>query len=87
VNDIKVRLQELSVYSWFQKMDEVRQAVIIGVAFAGIGTLLHFHKMLTACDNEDWVTASKELQDSQWFHDVKDRGPRLVKQLLTGEWQ
>lgn len=87
VNDIKVRLHELSAYPWFQGMDEVRQAAIVNMSFAGIGTLLHFPHMIAAIARKDWKTAAEELMDSLYAKQVGERADRLSKQLLSGEWQ
>ncbi len=87
VNDIKQRIQELSEYAWFNGLDDIRKAAIVNMAFAGIGTLLHFHKMITALANKDWAVANTEMMDSMWSHQVGERANRLAKQILTGEWQ
>lgn len=87
VNDIKVRYAELSHYDWFVGLDDVRKAAIVNMAFAGIATLLNFHRMITALANKDWATANTEMMDSKWSRDVGERANRLAKQILTGEWQ
>ncbi len=87
VNDIKIRYKELGEFDWFNGLDDVRKAAIVNMAFAGISTLLHFHKMITALANKDWATANSEMMDSMWSHQVGERANRLAKQILTGEWQ
>lgn len=72
---------------WAHTLDEVRFAVLVNMAFAGIGTLLTFKKMLAAMERRDWSTAAKELLDSKYRRQVGMRAERLAKQLETGEWQ
>lgn len=42
-----------------------RQLALLDVAWAGIGTLDGFHRMLAAIDRDDWNTAAIELLDSR----------------------
>jgi hypothetical protein len=34
--------------------------------------------MKEALQNDDYITAAAEAQDSNWFNQVKNRGPRTV---------
>lgn len=86
VNDIKNRVKELGQFVWFRELDEIRQAFVINVAFAGIGTLMHFVHMLSALAKKDWTAAAQEFENSAYYKEVGERGPRLKQQLLTGEW-
>jgi lysozyme len=79
---------------WASDLDEARFGVLQNMGFnMGIGNvntgsgLLGFPKMLSAMQKGDWPTASAEMQDSQWYHQVGDRAKRLQQQILTGAWQ
>ena len=73
---------------WTEQLDEVRKAVLINMAFnMGIGGLLAFKKMLTACKSGNFKLAAKEMLDSKWKDQVGQRAFRLAKQMETGEWQ
>jgi lysozyme len=76
---------QISGYDWYQACDEVRQSVLIDLAFnMGLAKLLGFQHMLAACKVQDWGTAADELQNSTWFTQVGTRGPALVALLRNG---
>jgi lysozyme len=77
--------QELQRYDWYQKLDTVRQSVLLDMAYnMGIGGLLHFPHMLAAIAKSDWQTAHDEMLDSQYAKDVGNRAVVLSQMLLTG---
>lgn len=87
-NDVaKVRAQ-LAPYSWYQRLDPVRQGALENMAFnLGLHGLLHFPSMLNALANSNWQVAHDEALNSAWASKVGARATRLATQLLTGEWQ
>lgn len=87
-NRIEERTIRLSSYSWFRALDEVREAVILNMAYnLGVDGLLKFEKMLAAVEKKDWTAASFEMMNSSWASQVKDRAIRLSQQMLTGAWR
>lgn len=40
--------------------------------------------MKAALDENDYNKAADEMQDSLWFDQVKDRGPRMVNIMRNG---
>jgi lysozyme len=50
----------------------------------GLNKLKKFKKMKAALDVNDYNTAADEMEDSLWFDQVKDRGPRMVNIMRTG---
>ena len=77
--------QDLQRFDWYQKLDPVRQSVILDMAYnMGIGSLLHFPHMLAAIAKGDWQTAHDEMLDSQYARDVGNRAVVLSQILLTG---
>jgi len=75
----------LSGYAWFQRLDDVRSAVLIDLAFnLGVNGLLHFPKMLAAIAARDWVTAHDELMNSDAAKLLPNRYGALATTLLNG---
>lgn len=68
----------------FKSLNEVRQNVLINMCFMGIGKLLEFKKMITALEYGDYKQASKEMLDSLWAKQVKDRAYRLARKMENG---
>ena len=87
-NDIREKTaQVLNALPFAKDLDEVRFSALVNLAFAGIGTLLQFKKMLVAMQARNWDEAAKQLLDSKYATQVGDRANRLAKQLTTGDWQ
>jgi lysozyme len=87
-NDIRdCRVQLTKEYSWFNSLDEVRQAAVLDLCFnLGITRLRKFVKFATAMARSDWQRAGDELVSSAWYGQVKSRGPRVVLMIRTGGW-
>lgn len=67
-------------------LDPVRKAVIIDMLFnLGLTKLLKFKKMLKALRSGDWEKAAYEMQDSDWYGQVRTRAVRLVRMMRTGK--
>jgi lysozyme len=72
--------------SWTLMLDNVRRDVFRNLCFnMGITRLMKFAHMILAAEISDFETAANELQNSNWFHQVGDRGIELVSQLRTGQ--
>lgn len=67
-----------------EKLDEVRQRVVVNMAFNLGFRLLQFKKFYAALRAKDWALASREMKDSLWARQVKGRADRLVKMMETG---
>jgi len=53
---------------------------IVDMAFnLGLTKLNKFVDMKAALMNNDYNTAADEMVDSNWYKQVKSRGPRMVK--------
>lgn len=89
-----VRVEKAVTFSYpgYETLNEVRQRVMIDLAFnLGLG-LLTFKNFLAAVKARDWSKAAKELFKSKWAYQVDDgpgrhfgRADRLAKMILTGE--
>jgi len=65
----------------------IRKIVLLDMAYnLGIGRLLKFKKMIAALDSRDFELAAKEMLDSTYARQVKDRATRNAYMMETGEW-
>ena len=63
----------------FDKRSEGVKMALTDMSFnLGLTKLNKFKKMKEALQNDDYITAAAEAQDSNWFNQVKNRGPRTV---------
>ena len=62
----------------FDQRPESVQMGLVDMAFMGLTKLKKFVKMKKGLDANDYYTVAKEAKDSDWFKDVKTRGPRTV---------
>ncbi|PAF53240.1 hypothetical protein BKH42_06850 [Helicobacter sp. 13S00482-2] len=75
---LEILEKELSTYTWFNKLDGIRQGIILDMAYnLGIPRLLLFKKMILALNSGDYIGASKEMLNSGWAIQTKDRAVNL----------
>ena len=61
------------------KRPEAARMAIVDMAFnLGLTRLNKFKKMKAGLMNNDYQTAADEMVDSNWYKQVKSRGPRMV---------
>ena len=73
---------------WFSNLDDVRQNVLVNMAFnLGIAGLMTFKKMLDAVRLDLYLVAAEEMLNSKWAKQVGYRAEELAKQMRTGEYQ
>ena len=71
----------------FNNLDEVRQNVLINMAFnIGIGGLLKFKNTLAHIRSGQYELAAAEMLDSTWARQVHGRAKELALQMKTGEF-
>lgn len=76
----------------YLELDEVRQRVVLDLAFnMGFGALA-FKNCIAAIKRRDWSRAARELYNSKWARQVDDgeggkfgRADRLANMILTGK--
>ena len=77
----------LSVYGWYEALDETRQSVCLEIAFnVGLhGLVAGFPRMIAALERHDFVSAATEchVQDPR----LAGRYAKLAQILLTGMTQ
>jgi len=87
-NDIKDAIERLNAHDLLDGHDEVRQAVLINMAFnLGVNGLLKFRDSIKLWRQKDYEGFSKEILDSRWARQVGNRAKELSEQARTGEWQ
>ena len=88
-NDITSKTSELVVaLPWVEQLDPVRRAVLQNMAFQlGITGLLSFKNTLNFVKNGNYAQAAMNMQLSKWYSQTPERSGRLIKQMITGEWQ
>ena len=83
--DLEKHSQELDKHKpiWRELPDPV-QIVILSMQFnMGWNRFSKFVKFWEAIEKKDYQTASKEMQDSRWWGQVKSRGPELQELLVS----
>lgn len=87
-NDIeRVRKELTGAFSWFEHLDEVRQAAMIDMCFnMGITSLRKFRKALASMSIKDYDNAAQHFYDSRWAEQVKGRAIKVCNMIRTGEW-
>lgn len=72
---------------WFDRLNEPRQAVLIGMAFQlGQRGLSQFVRTLGAIRDERYELAKTYMLDSLWAKQTPARARRMADQMATGEW-
>lgn len=68
----------------FTKRPEPVKKALVDMAFnLGLTKLNKFKKMRTALMQNDYKVAADEMVDSNWYKQVKTRGPRTVKLMAS----
>ena len=83
-NDLEWVLKKAEGYSFWDRLDEARQMVIMGMIFNMGNRFDQFKKMIAALEVGDYVEASAQMMDSRWAKTVKGRAVELSEQMRTG---
>jgi lysozyme len=85
-NDVAKYAAELaSAKPVVKALDDVRYYVLLNMAFnLGISRLLKFEKMWQAIEDNRFVDAALEMQDSRWCDQVKGRCKELAELMENG---
>jgi lysozyme len=85
--DVRRVADELDqLWPWFDKLDPVRQRVMIHMAFTmRVSGLLAMIRFVAAVGFRFWETAVEEIRISQWAKGEKWRATVLAEMLRTGE--
>jgi lysozyme len=87
--DITNAIQDLVTrYPWFERLDPVRQAVLVNMGFnLGATKLAGFKNTLACIERGQYGEASRRMLDSLWAQQVGKRAVELSAQMKTGAWQ
>jgi len=81
--DVKIMIEECEkLYPYFGELPEEAQQIIANMMFnMGRPRLAKFKMMKQAVDNRDWKEAAKQMKNSKWYVQVKNRAGRLVNRM------
>ena len=86
-NDIDDAESDAEELWWFTNLDEVRRVVVLSMLFnLGLVPFLKFQKMIGAAGRADYHLAAREMINSLWATQVKDRAMRLAEMMMTGKY-
>jgi GH24 family phage-related lysozyme (muramidase) len=69
---------------WWRDLPSAKQRVMVNLVFnLGWYAFAKFRRFLAAMKAGDYPQAARELENSDWYKQVGDRGPRMVERLLT----
>lgn len=76
-----------SVVTSFAALNDVRQAVLIDMAYnLGAKGLASFHQMIAYIDVMDFVGAGECMKQSLWHRQVGQRALDDIQLMVSGEW-
>lgn len=88
-NDIKRKVPAvIKALPWVMSLNEARRGVLFNMAFQlGLDGLLAFKNTLRYIKDGDYNQAAANMKMSKWHSQTPGRCERLMKQMITGEWQ
>jgi lysozyme len=86
-NDISaVETELLRALPWASQLDEVRQRVLLDMAFnLGLPGLLEFRRTLATIQAGRYQQAAAMMLDSKWAAQVGQRARRLSQMMVSGQ--
>jgi len=87
-DDLADVIDEVSqAFTWYNDLNEVRQAVILDMVFnMGLAGFKLFKNTIKLLANGEYDAASIEMLDSLWARQVGSRADTLSNMMRTGEW-
>jgi len=88
-NDVDRILKEVEHWTFLEKLNDVRQAVILDMVFnMGVSRFNAntWVKTFAAIQDEDFDEAANQMLDSKWANQVGQRAIRLSQMMRKGEW-
>ena len=85
--DIDRCYSELSVFTWFHELDQIRQEALISMLFnLGLPRFLNFKKMIARLMAKEYSQAAEEIINSLYARQVGDRANELAYMIERGEY-
>lgn len=87
LNDVQETINAVrSAYDWFDSLDDVRQEVVINMAFnMGLGGFSTFKNTIRYINQGNYMDAALNMLKSKWAGQVKRRAIELSEMMRTGE--
>ncbi len=86
-NDIENCEEQLRKFSWFEKLSDTRQEIILNLHFnIGHSSFLTFRRMIWNLEKENFNLAAEEMKDSKWYNQVGHRAEYLVNAMKNNEF-
>ena len=81
--DINIALADCqAVFPTFSSLPDEAQRIIANMMFnVGRTRFETFRKLIAAVNARDWSKAAVEMEDSNWFWQVRHRAKRLVRRM------
>ena len=81
--DITRTIQDCKIiFTTFDNLPEEVQLVIANMCFQlGRPRLSKFKKFIAAVNDENWMLAGEEMQDSRWYKQTTNRADRLIDRI------
>jgi len=84
INEITNQLRSRFPLAW-GKCNDQRQAILVSLAYQiGFTGISAFKNMWACLDRGDFEGASKEMVNSRWYQQTKNRALRHAQQMRTG---
>lgn len=78
---------DLMRFEWFDNLDEVRQSVLVQMAFQmGVNGLLKFRKTLYYVKGGEYEKAADEMLNSLWAKQTPARAHHVATMMRKGLW-
>jgi lysozyme len=72
-------------YVWYGNLDDVRQRVLLNMAFnLGLAGLSQFRGMLNYVAERNYDGAAREMEESAWYRQAGARAKRLAEAMSSG---
>ena len=85
--DIDRCYSELSVFTWFHELDQVRQEALVSMLFnLGLPRFLSFKKMIARLIDKEYSQAAEEIINSLYARQVGERANELAYMIERGEY-
>ena len=86
-SDKQKALQEAKTYTWFSKLNDARQAVIVSMIFQ-LGTFgfAKFQNTIKLISKGNYEAAAAQMLRSLWAKQTPNRAKRHSEQFKTGVW-
>ncbi len=85
--DIENSEVSLRKFSWFEKLSDIRQEVLLNLHFnIGHTSFLKFKRMIWNLEKENFEQAAEEMKDSKWYGQVGPRSVYLVNAMKNNQF-